>query len=218
VHFSSRDRLAVGLLLALASLGARAQGVPMTDENYLQGSSTKGVVLLSIRWDRKWKCAGFENAQLRALGFDHLPSKHANDSEAVDLLFDDAPLLMTKPQFDDYAYLVEPGEYALSKMHIKVARSTSDVGIFKSERDRLLKDGVAQGGSFTVNAGEVVYIGHFHIDCHQQPNLWRYYLEDQPSFDAYLAKQKKKTPALDTSQARFRLFKSAYFGRNFELK
>ena len=195
-----------------------AQSLPLTSENYMQDGAKKGVVLLSVRWDRKWKCAGFENAQLRLLGFDLFPSTRPVDDEGADLLLDDAPLLLTKPRFDDYAFLVEPGQYALSKLHIKVARSVRDVGIAKVGRETLLQDGASVGGTFNVDAGEVVYIGHFSIDCFQEPSLWRVYLKDRESFNEYLADQKKKVPELDTSKASFRLFKSSYFGRDFELE
>jgi hypothetical protein len=203
---------------SLASFESLAQSTPLTSENYIQEGTKKGVVLLSVRWDRKWKCAGFENAQLRLLGFDHLPSKRPMNDEGADLLLDDAPLLMTKPKFDDYAFLVEPGQYGLSKLHIKVARSSSDVGIAKVGRDRFFKNEVPDGGAFTVGAGEIVYIGHFYIDCYKEPSLWRYYLEDREDFNSYLAEKKKKVPELDITKAKFQLFKSSYFGRDYELK
>lgn len=197
---------------------ALAQAVPLTREGYIRDGTTKGVVLLSVRWDRRWNCAGFENAQLRLLGFDLLPSKHLIDDESVDLLLDDAPLIMTKPSFDNYAFLVEPGQYALSRLHIKVARSVSDVGVAKIGRNNLLKDGVPDGGTFNVEAGEIVYIGHFYIDCYREPVLWRFYIEDKEGFENYLVKQKEKIPELDISKANFRLFKSKYFGRDYDLK
>lgn len=197
---------------------ALAQSVPLTRESYLRDGATKGVVLLSVRWDRKWNCAGFKNAQLRLIGFDLLPSKHLIDDDAVDLLLDDAPLIMTKPNFDDYAFLIDPGQYALSRLHIKVARSVSDVGVAKIGRDHLLKDGVPDGGTFNVEAGEVVYIGHFSIDCYKEPILWRFYIEDKNGFGNYLIRQKEKIPELDISKAKFRLFKSKYFGRDYDLK
>lgn len=50
---------------------------------------------------------------------------------------------MTKPVFDNYAFLVEPGEYGLSRLEIKVAKSRSDVGFFKAPRSRFLKAGTA---------------------------------------------------------------------------
>jgi len=203
---------------SLTSFESLAQSTPLTSENYIQDGTKKGVVLLSVRWDRKWKCAGFENAQLRLLGFDHLPSKRPMNDEGADLLLDDAPLLMTKPKFDDYAFLVEPGQYGLSKLHIKAARSSTDVGIAKVGRDRFFKDEVPDGGAFNVGAGEIVYIGHFYIDCYKEPSLWRYYLEDREDFNSYLAEQKKKVPELDITKAKFQLFKSSYFGRDYELK
>ncbi|MEG2280680.1 MAG: hypothetical protein RSC37_11695 [Comamonas sp.] len=211
-------RLISAISFSLTSIGTMAQSLPLTSENYMQDGANKGVVLLSVRWDRKWKCAGFENAQLRMLGFDLFPSTRPVDDEGADLLLDDAPLLLTKPRFDDYAFLVEPGQYALSKLHIKVARSVRDVGIAKVGRETLLQDGASVGGTFDVDAGEVVYIGHFSIDCFQEPSLWRVYLKYRESFNEYLADQKKKVPELDTSKASFRLFKSSYFGRDFELE
>ena len=61
------------------------------------GQASKGVVLIAVRWDRRWKCAGFENAQLRVIGFDKLPNIKANDDVVGDIVLDDAPLIMTKP-------------------------------------------------------------------------------------------------------------------------
>lgn len=207
---------ALGLWVSGASAAPRA--VPLTDEDYLREGAAKGVVLLSVRWDRKWNCVGFENAQLRLLGFDLLPSARPPHDEEADLLLDDAPLLATKPRFDAYAFLVEPGQYGLSRLHIKVARSTSEVLIGKVGRDRLLKDGRPYGGTFTVGPGEVVYIGHFYIGCHREPTLWRYHIEDREGFDRYLREHKDKVPELDISRAKFRLFKSDYFGRDHELE
>ena len=211
-------RFICAISFSLTSIGAMAQSAPLTSENYMQDGANKGVVLLSVRWDRKWNCSGFQNAQLRLIGFDLFPSKRSVDDEGADLLLNDAPLLLTKPRFDDYAFLVEPGQYALSKLHIKVARSVRDVGIAKAGREVLLKEGSAFAGTFNVGAGEIVYIGHFYIDCAEEPSLWRYYLKDRESFNEYLADQKKKVPELDTSKASFRLFKSSFFGKDFELK
>lgn len=213
----------VTLLLAISepqSVAAQnpAAAVPLTSEAYTESGKTNGVVLFAVRWDRKWKCAGFENAQLRLIAFDKLPSNHPVEDENADLLVADAPLIMTKPRFDDYAFFVEPGEYALSGLHIKAAASVSDVRLARVGRERLLKDGRPEGGSFTVAPGEIVYIGHFYLDCYVEPTLWRYYLEDRDTYNAYLAEVKKKYPELDFSKAQFRLFKTKYFGRDYELK
>ncbi|WP_341677767.1 hypothetical protein [Niveibacterium sp. SC-1] len=211
-------RTGVLFLGLLTSAAAMAQNVPLTHDNYAQEGARKGVVLMSVRWDRKWNCAGYENAQLRVLGFDRLPSQHAAKDERADLLLDDAPLVMTKPVFDDYAFLVEPGEYALSRLQIKAAKSVSDIRYSKVERDRLLKDGQPQGGTFRVDAGELVYIGHFYLDCYKEPAMWRYYMEGRAAFDEYLAGWTKKFPELDAARVQFRLFKSPYFGRDYALE
>jgi hypothetical protein len=148
-------------------------------------NQAKGVVLLAVRWDRRWNCGGFENAQLRVIGFDKLPTVRTDDA-SPDIVLDDAPLVMTKPVFDNYAFEVEPGEYGLSRLEIKVAKSRSDVGFFKVPRSKLLNDGKSLGGTFMVNAGEAVYLGHFYLDCHKQPILWRYYPEGRAGFNGYL--------------------------------
>ncbi|EYC52844.1 hypothetical protein AZ34_09110 [Hylemonella gracilis str. Niagara R] len=172
---------------------------------------------MAVRWDRRWNCSGFENAQLRAIGFDKLPSAKTGDDANADVLLDDAPLIATKPAFDNYAFMVEPGDYALSRLEIKVAKSKSEVGFFKIPRSRFLKDGQSLGGSFTVAAGEVVYLGHFYLDCTLQPILWRYYAEGRDGFNAYLASLKRSHPALETEKVVFRLFQTKEFGNDYKL-
>lgn len=71
----------------------------------------------------------------------------------------------------NYAFLVEPGEYLLSAFSVRVAKSVSKVGYFKAERGELVSAGTSKGGSFTVSVGEIVYIGHFALDCFQNPVL-----------------------------------------------
>ncbi len=180
-------------------------------------SEPKGIVLLAVRWDRHWKCGGFENAQLRVIGFDKLPSAKLSDGDDQDLILDDAPRVMTKPIFENYAFLVEPGEYGLSRLEIKVARSVSDVGFLKVPRSKFLAEGKSLGGSFSLVAGEVVYIGHFYLDCKQQPTMWRYYPDGRDGFDGYLSSLKKAYPALDTSKVLFRLFQTKEFGHDYAL-
>ena len=95
--------IGVSLTLLVGRASAEAPvAVPLTPESYAEGATTKGVVLLAVRWDRRWKCANFENAQLRLLAFDKLPITRKTDDENADLVLADAPLVMTKPRFDDY--------------------------------------------------------------------------------------------------------------------
>lgn len=209
--------LATCLAGLVCVLDAAAQTVERLADDAVAASESKGVVLLAVRWDRRWKCAGYENAQLRVIGFDKLPSTKPDDAASPDLLLDDAPLLLTKPAFDNYAFLVEPGEYGLSRLEIKVARSMTDVGFFNAPRSKLLQGGQPLGGKFTVAAGEVVYLGHFYLDCYQQPTLWRYYPEGREGFKEYLASVKRMYPALDVEKVTFRLFQTKEFGRDYKL-
>jgi len=179
-------------------------------------NQSKGVVLLAVRWDRRWNCGGFENAQLRVIAFDKLPTAKTDDA-APDIVLDEAPLVMTKPVFENYAFQVEPGEYGLSRLEIKVAKSRSDVGFFKAPRSKFFKDGQSLGGTFAVSAGEAVYLGHFYLDCHQQPTLWRYYPEGRDGFNGYLASLKKIYPTLDIEKVVFRLFQTKEFGQDYKL-
>jgi hypothetical protein len=210
----------VALLAGLAfATGAAAQSAiaERIEGDAVTSNPSKGVLLLAVRWDRRWNCGGFENAQLRVIGFDKLPTTKAGDDIASDILLDDAPLIMTKPVFDNYAFLVEPGDYGLSRLEIKVAKSRSDVGFFKVLRSKFLKDGQSLGGSFAVGAGEVIYLGHFYLDCNQQPILWRYYPEGREGFNGYLASLKKTYPALDAEKVAFRLFQTKEFGNDYKL-
>jgi hypothetical protein len=208
--------LAVGI--SASAQESRLAEAVSGDEVSIARDPTKGIILLAVRWDRRWNCGGFENAQLRVIGFDKLPSAKTSDDAQADVLLDDAPLLMTKPVFDIYAFRVEPGEYGLVRLEIKVARSVSDVGFFKAPRSKFLKEGRSEGGTFSVAAGEAVYIGHFYLDCHQQPTMWRYYPDGRDAFNGFLASLKKNNyPALETDKVVFRLFQTKHFGHDYKL-
>lgn len=188
----------------------------LTRSSFNSAAGSKGVVLLAVRWDRRWGCADYENAQLRVIGFDRLPSSKS-DQNRPDILLDDAPRLMTKPEFDNYALLVDPGEYGLSGFMIKVAKSTTAVDYISAERSNLYKDGKPVGGSFVVAAGEVVYIGNFYLDCYKSPTLWRYYSEGRTGFEKHMAEFKHEYPYLDTTKTIYRLFETKSFGNHYEL-
>jgi hypothetical protein len=189
----------------------------LSAEQFSQVKDKRGVVLLAVNWNRRWNCGGFENAQLRKLGFDKLPGTKSTDDAAPDLVLDDAPLLFTKPGSDYYIFVAEPGEYAFSAFEIKAAKSVSDIGFFRGKRSQFIKDGKPLAGSFDVRAGEIVYIGHFFLSCHAGPVPWRYYLKDRAAFDEDLAKLKQKFPALDLDKAQYRLFETTEMGNKFSL-
>ena len=97
------------------------------------------------------------------LEFDRITGEpKAPDAEADFIV--NGPWRLTRTlRFLNYAFLVPPGEYALSGVSIKVARSISDVGYLNAKRADLIKDGNPEGGSFTVAAGEIVFIGNFFL-------------------------------------------------------
>lgn len=202
---------------AVVSFCANADVYPeLTRSSYEAAAGTKGVALLAVRWDRRWNCAGYENAQLQIVGFDKLPSSKSND-DPPDILLDDAPKLMTRPQFDNYALLLDAGEYGLSGFLIKAARSVDKIEHFGAQRSELIRDGRSDGGSFTVAAGEIVYIGNFYLDCYKIPTIWRYYTETREGFASHMAEFKAEFPFLETTKAVYRLFETERAGNPYEL-
>ena len=209
--------LAFALSPCLGEPGGTPVASEATNGSYAKDGSRKGLVILSVNWARKWRCDGFQNAQLRELGFDHLPTAKQKDDEMGDLVMEAPMRFSGRPEIVDYVFLVEPGEYALSFCSIKVGRSESDVAYFKYGRRQLISDGKAQGGSFTVAAGEAVYIGQFFLNCSDKPTLWRYYEEGRNSFRSKMMSVRKKYPFLEVDKVQFRLFRTKIFGLPYEL-
>jgi hypothetical protein len=205
--------LCVTLLHAAESTEIRE----LTKKTYTQEIQKSAVVVLDISWGRKWGCGEFENAELMQIEFDRLPSIKKSNSEKSDLVVEGPSRLSRTPKFLNYGFIIPPGEYALSGVNIKVARSVSDVGRFITKRSDLIKDGKSEGGSFTVAAGEIVYIGNFFLDCQTGPILWRYYSTGKEGFKKQMAEYKSKYPFIDLERAKFRLFKSEYFGIDYNL-
>jgi len=81
----------------------------------------------------------------------------------------------------------------------------------------LIKDGKPEGGTFTATAGEIVFIGNFFLDCQTGPMLWRFYPEKKEAFQQQVAEYRTKYPFLEADRFRFRLFRSKYFGNDYEL-
>jgi hypothetical protein len=211
--------LAVGLLaLAAASAGSAQDAVPFSLSAYEAAAGKKGVVLVSANWSRRWKCAAFENAQLQSLGFDRVGVPKLNASDNPDVILEDSSWLSAPTSFVNFALLVEPGEYLFSSYKLKAAKSISQVGFFSRDRASLVVDGKSKAGSFTVAAGEVIYIGHLALDCAQAPMPWRYYPEERQDFEKYLQKVQTEFPGLPTREAKFRLFETSIMGNPFTLK
>lgn len=216
-----RIRIVVAVLLSLAvGSCATVSSTPVageaTAEAYAKSNTTKGVVILAVNWGRRWGCGGYENAEIMSLGFDRLPIRDSSDAEP-EIFIDGPPRLLKKSVFLDYALLLEPGEYALTHFDIKAARSVRDVGHFVAKRAHLIEDGKPKAGSFEVNAGEVVYVGNFFLDCHQEPVVWRYYTEGRDGFRSHMAEVKQKYPFINPDRVTYRLFRTTTIGLNYEL-
>jgi hypothetical protein len=112
--------------------------------------------------------------------------------------------------------MLDPGEYALATFAIKVA-STTDAKIENVGRARLFEGGKPIGGTFTVKPGELVYIGHFGLDCYKEPTIWRYYPGGREGFEHYKQVVKEQFPFLDVRHMQFRLFQTSRLGRDYVL-
>ena len=134
----------------------------ITKAQYTMNSNKMGTVLLAVNWNRYWGCGGFENAELRSIGFDLMPKKYDNNEQAPDFVLNGSA---GGPDFIVYSSMLEPGTYAISRVKIKVAQSMSNIGYLTLDRSTLFKSNTPVGGEFNVSAGEVVYIGHFGLDC-----------------------------------------------------
>ncbi|HEY8096029.1 MAG TPA: hypothetical protein VIE65_08000 [Methylobacter sp.] len=201
----------------LNAANAAEFAIPFSSSAYKENSSIKGVVLISANWGRKWKCGRFDNAQLRSLSFDKVGNPKESDEDKADLIVEDGSFLPASLHFVNYAYIVEPGEYQMSGFSIKTAQSISDVGYFNGKRSNLIQDGKSKAGSFTVEPREIVYIGHFFLDCAKDPIPWRYYPSDRGDFNQFLSGIKKEFDAIEIEKVKFRLFDTTTMGNPFTL-
>jgi hypothetical protein len=180
---------------------------------------SKGYVVLSVIWKRYWTCADYANAQLQRFGFDRMPIGSTSDEPPPDILIEGSSF-HALPQPVDYVLAVEPGEYALSVYSILVERGierTTDVFYWGAGRSKLFRNNEVLSGTFDVKAGEIVYIGHFGLDCFKEPRIWRYYPQDHEDFDKYRKLVKNKYSYLDVDAMQYRLLKTSSIGINHEL-
>jgi len=177
--------------------------------------ANRGVVLLQVNWGRKWPCGKFENAQIEALTFTQWPPAA---STPVVLSLETPSRLMVDNSFVPYALVVAPGQYALSGYDVKAAHSKTDVGHFHATTADLIKDGKPLGGTFSVSPGEIVYIGHFGLDCKFNPIPWRYYVEGRDEFERYVSGFRKKFPFAKDTPVQYRLFSTKMLGEEYGLE
>jgi len=190
----------------------------VTEDAYLKTKDTNGIVLLDVNWGRWWGCGGYENAQLISLAFDKLPMSPISNEAEPALVLHSPSRLAVDPVFINYAYSLEPGEYAISAFSIKAAQSMSSIGFFTAQRDELYSAGKPVGGTFTVRPSEAVFIGNFYLDCAYGPTLWRYHSDGKEAFDDQVKEYAHRFPYLDLSNVQFRLFKTNEFGNDYELE
>jgi hypothetical protein len=207
-------RACVALILIVV-LPVEAQ-VPLSEHAYRESGSTKGTVILQVNWGRYWGCGPYENAQLQGLTFRRLGE---NGEPLSDKDWELSPLstLLVRPSFEPYVVLLEPGQYALSGYRFKVAASVHDVRVTEGDSSKLIVDGRPVGGSFNVGAGEVVYIGHFGVDCHGAPTPWRFYIDGKQDFSLYVDGFHKRFPFAKDVAVTYRLFQTEHFGQPYEL-
>jgi hypothetical protein len=174
-----------------------------------------GVLIIQVNWGRTWKCGQFENAQLQALTFTKSP---IDAPTPVSLDLETPSKLFVDNKFLPYAFVIQPGEYVLTAFDVKVARSVSDIGHIKPSQDDLIKGGKPVGGTFTVSPGEIVYVGHFGLDCGAEPFLWRNYIQGRKDFERYVDGFREKFSFVKDAPVQFRLFSTQLFGHPFTLK
>lgn len=212
-------RFAFPLVALVLLCGCASSGFSRPkDEATVQSSKdpTKGLVALSALWGRTWNCAQFVNAQLLSFGFDRLPRESMADDALADVVIEGLPSVGGGPA-TNYVLALDPGEYGLASFAIKVMASGPDGKIAGVGRARLFEEGKPIGGTFTVKAGELVYIGHFGLDCYKEPTIWRYYPGGREGFAHYKQLIKAQYPFLDVEKMQFRLFKTAHLGRDYVL-
>ncbi len=203
----------ISRILAFVSfllIGSGAFAEQLSESNFKSSSEAKGTVLVAVNWGRQWNCGAYENAQLEKLKFTSL----GNNSEQ--LFLESPSRVFVDSKFLNYGFLLEPGEYALSEFSVKVAKSVSDVGYFSAGAEQLVVGGKPEAGSFIVKPGEIVYVGHFFLDCYKDPIPWRYYPEGKEGFEGYKRSVKKEFGYLPIENVKFRLFKTSQFGSPYE--
>jgi hypothetical protein len=205
----------ISIALLALSINGHAQ-VPLSEESFHDLNATKGLVILQVNWGRYWKCGQYEDAQLQKLAFRRLGTEAAATPDK-DWVLAPVSTLLTKPNFEPYLVYLDPGRYALSSFRFKVAASVTDVRVAEPGPSDLIVGDNPIGGSFTVAAGETVYIGHFGVDCGGEPAPWRFYIDGAKDFARYVDGFHKKYPFTKDTPVIFRLFQTDKFGQAYDL-
>ncbi len=190
--------------------------IELSESAYKEHQANSALLIVQINWGRKWGCGEYENAQIHKLSFNQSSTNGQFDSNNS-IIFETPSRLFVKDEFVPYAYIVEPGQYALVEYDIKVARSTADVGHLLAKKGDLFKNGNAVGGTFTATKGKATYIGHFGLDCYQQPIPWRYHINGRVEFEKYVEGFRKRFPFVRNVPVSFKLFSTSILGQPYSL-
>lgn len=198
---------------------ACADAGELTEAGYSTEKSVKGVILLDVDLGRYGKCGGNETAQLRRISFNRMPMTEIKADLPADaeITGPSLPSAATRGM-RNYAFLLPPGEYAMTRISIRVTQSISRVGHLEMGPEQLVPGGAAKAGSFRVSAGEVTYIGNFKIDCSPPMTLWRYYTEGKANFAEHLLQYRQSFPFLSLDDVQYRLFETKTIGSPYALK
>lgn len=199
-------RYLIALIALLPSLAAAAEPVKLREDTY---KPELGVVLLETNWGRQWKCGEYENAQMQSLTFTKAP---IDGPDPISLELETPSRLFVKNEFVPHALVVQPGEYLLTGFDVKVAHSVKEIAHFRGSRNNLIKGGEPVGGSFKVAAGEIVYLGHFGVNCEAAPFFWRFYLRSRKDFEEYVEEFRKTYAFVKDVPVLFRLLSTRMFG------
>ncbi|WP_396435532.1 hypothetical protein [Limnohabitans sp.] len=198
---------------------ARANAGELTEAAYRAEGSAKGVVLLDVDLGRYGRCGGNETAQLRRIAFNRMPVTDIKADLPADAEIIGALLPTAAPRgLRNYAFLLSPGEYAMTRISIRVSQSASQMGHLELGPEQLAPNGLAKAGSFRVSAGEIAYIGNFKVDCAPPMTLWRYYTEGKANFAEHLSQYRQSFPFLKLDDVQYRLFETKTIGTPYELK
>lgn len=207
--------LLIIVLLLIAGTLAAEHGQALSESGYRAARSELGIVVLEVNWGRRWDCAGYENAQLQKLEF-RAGSTTGFTGRRLEL--ETPSKLFVDDEYLPLAIMVEPGTYAITGFDVKTARSVSDIGHWIADESDLIEGGRAIGGSFKVGAGEIVYLGHFTLDCDDSVMPWRLYLGNREEFERYVARFREWHPYTADVDVEFRLFDTDRLGTPFVLR
>jgi hypothetical protein len=196
---------------------ANANAAKLKKRDFVKLADQMGVVLLDVNWGRKWACGDYENAQLVSLRFEKTSRRPDEHDKYTEIVLKTPSRLFVNPVFLNYGFLVEPGTYAFTGWSVKVAKSATDVGLIKATRKELVEGGEFYGGTFSVGASEVIYVGNFHLDCYYSPIPWRYYTADKNDFADHIDQYKDEFKFLQDTKVEFRLLETENYGTSYVL-